>query len=163
MQKEMIALLPAIRRFAYSLTGSVHDADDLLQSTVERVLAKGVPDDVDLKKWMFRVCKNIFIDDYRARKVRLKAAEQPELREASVVDGESIVQAHIRLKEVHAAMAELPDDQRTVISMVAIQGLPFKEVAEILEIPLGTVMSRLGRARAFLTSRFKQQPERSPA
>lgn len=151
MQQELTELLPGLRRFAYSLTGSIPDADDLLQSTVERLLARNRPDDVDLTKWAFRVCRNVWIDECRARKVRREAAERPELSDGQVVNGEYHTTQQIEWNRVDAAMAELPQDQRQIISLVAIQGLPYKVVADILEVPKGTVMSRLARARAALS------------
>lgn len=149
MKQELTNLMPMIRRFAYSLTGSPHDADDLLQNTIERVLSRGVPDDIDLAKWAFRVCRNIWIDEYRARKIRHNAAQLPELEEPTV-DGEHQVYQQITLNEVNSAMEKLPDDQRSILALIAVQGMSYKEVAETLSIPMGTVMSRLARARVAL-------------
>lgn len=151
MQQEIIELLPRLRRFVYSLTGSVSDADDLLQNTVERLLTRNTPDDADLTKWAFRVCRNVWIDECRARKVRRDAAGNPELTDGQVVNGEHQTTKEIEWNRVDAAMARLPEDQRQIISLVAIQGMPYKAVAEILEVPRGTVMSRLARARAALS------------
>lgn len=150
MQQDITELLPRLRRFAYSLTGSVSDADDLLQNTVERLLARGLPEDADITKWAFRVCRNVWIDECRARKVRREATENPELSDGQVVNGEHQTTKVIEWSRVDAAMARLPQDQRQIISLVAIQGMPYKIVAEILEVPKGTVMSRLARARAAL-------------
>jgi RNA polymerase sigma factor (sigma-70 family) len=150
MKKELTALMPALRRFAYSLTGSPHDADDLLQNTIERVLSRDMPEDVELAKWVFRVCRNIWIDEYRARKIRNNAAQLPELEEPTV-DGENIIYNQITLCEVNTAMDKLPDDQRSILALVAVQGMSYKEVAETLSIPMGTVMSRLARARVALS------------
>jgi RNA polymerase sigma-70 factor (ECF subfamily) len=150
MKKELTALMPMLRRFAYSLTGSPHDADDLLQNTIERLLSKGVPEDVELAKWAFRVCRNIWIDEYRARKIRNNAAQLPELEEPTV-DGENVIYNEITLGEVDKAMNKLPDDQRSIIALVAVQGMSYKEVAETLSLPMGTVMSRLARARVALS------------
>lgn len=149
MTNELTQLMPMIRRFAYSLTGSRHDADDLLQNTIERILSRGVPDDVELAKWAFRVCRNIWIDEYRARKIRNNAARLPELEEPTV-DGEHMVYQQITLNEVNSAMEKLPDDQRSILALIAVQGMSYKEVAETLSIPMGTVMSRLARARVAL-------------
>ncbi|NNL57251.1 MAG: RNA polymerase sigma factor [Pseudomonadales bacterium] len=151
MQEQLVTLLPAVRRFAYSLTGSVHDADDLLQNTVERVLSRELPDDVDLLKWMFRVCRNLWIDEYRSRKVRNNAAQDPGLQAQQIFDGEKAIYQEITLNQVDAAMQQLPDEQRTIISLVAVEGLSYSEVAATLDIPTGTVMSRLSRARAALS------------
>jgi RNA polymerase sigma factor (sigma-70 family) len=152
MKAELLELLPALRRFAWSLTQSVHDADDLLQATVERLLKKGVPDGVELARWAFTVCRNLWIDEYRSRKIRRNVDVEPEVYEAGQVDGESDVHSQMELERVMAAIKHLPDHQQTVLTMVAIQGLPYQQVADELQIPIGTVMSRLSRARARLAS-----------
>ncbi|MDQ2076396.1 RNA polymerase sigma factor [Marinimicrobium sp. ABcell2] len=151
MKSDLTEVLPQLRRFAYSLTGAMDDADDLLQSTVERALNHTVPEGVDLTKWLFRVCRNLWIDDYRSRKVRQEATLQPQLRDREIVDGERAMSSEIELDQVSRAMDKLPDDQRAVLSLVAVQGMSYKEVAATLEIPAGTVMSRLARARTALT------------
>jgi RNA polymerase sigma-70 factor (ECF subfamily) len=161
MQQELKDLLPALRRFAYSLTGSMADADDLLQNTVERILTRDMPSDVDLTKWAFRICRNIWIDECRARKVRRDATENPELSDGQVTDGEHQTTKEIEWSRVDAAMSRLPEDQRQIISLVAIQGMPYKMVAEILEVPKGTVMSRLARARAALSEALSPATLRS--
>ncbi|MGF2685194.1 RNA polymerase sigma factor [Marinobacter sp. DUT-3] len=163
MQQEITELLPRLRRFAYSLTGSMADADDLLQNTVERLLTRGTPDDADLTKWAFRVCRNVWIDECRARKVRREASERPELSEGQVVNGEHQTTKSIEWNRVDAAMARLPEDQRQIISLVAIQGMPYKIVAEILGVPRGTVMSRLARARAALSETLSPVTMRTDA
>ncbi|MBB3060510.1 RNA polymerase sigma factor [Microbulbifer rhizosphaerae] len=161
MKQELTSLVPMIRRFAYSLTGSMADADDLLQSTVERVLSKKIPKDVDLNKWVFRVCRNLWIDEYRSRKVRQEAAQQPELSEGQIVDGERAIAGEMELERVNRAMDRLPNDQRSILALVALQGMSYKEVAATLEIPMGTVMSRLARARAALCEILNASPARA--
>lgn len=161
MQQELKDLLPALRRFAYSLTGSMADADDLLQNTVERILTRDMPSDVDLTKWAFRICRNVWIDECRARKVRRDATENPDLSDGQVTDGEHQTTKEIEWSRVDAAMSRLPEDQRQIISLVAIQGMPYKMVAEILEVPKGTVMSRLSRARAALSEALSPATLRS--
>lgn len=161
MQQELKDLLPALRRFAYSLTGSMADADDLLQNTVERILTRDMPSDVDITKWAFRICRNVWIDECRARKVRRDATENPELSDGQVTDGEHQTTKEIEWSRVDAAMSRLPEDQRQIISLVAIQGMPYKMVAEILEVPKGTVMSRLARARAALSEALSPATLRS--
>ncbi|MGL6161981.1 RNA polymerase sigma factor [Microbulbifer sp.] len=161
MKQELTSLVPMIRRFAYSLTGSMADADDLLQSTIERVLSKKIPKDVDLNKWVFRVCRNLWIDEYRSRKVRQEAAQQPELSEGQIVDGERAIAGEMELERVNRAMDRLPNDQRSILALVALQGMSYKEVAATLEIPMGTVMSRLARARAALCEILNASPART--
>lgn len=156
MQDDLQQVIPKVRRFAYSLTGSQADADDLLQNTVERILSKDKPDDVDLLKWAFRVCRNLWIDEYRSRQVRQNAVENPELQQDQIVDGEKTITNQLTLYQVNNAMDKLPDDQRSIIGLVALEGLSYQEVAKTLGIPVGTVMSRLSRARATLAQWFKK-------
>ena len=111
-----------------------------------------MPDGVELARWAFTVCRNLWIDEYRSRKIRRNVDVEPEVYEAGQVDGESDVHSQMELERVMAAIKHLPEDQQTVLTMVAIQGLPYQQVADELEIPIGTVMSRLSRARARLAS-----------
>lgn len=152
----MLDALPRLRRFARSLTGNQHDADDLLQSTVERTLTRSMAGDVDVLKWMFRVCRNLWIDEIRARDVRTKAAARPELWDDPSVAGEDVVIGELSLREVDRAMTELPPEQREVLSLVAVEGFSYREAAEILEVPIGTIMSRLARARGALLRHLGQ-------
>lgn len=163
MKTELIALVPMIRRFAYSLTGSMADADDLLQNTLERVLRSPPPPEVDLTKWVFKVCRNLWIDDYRAHKVRQTAALSPEIADTQTVDGERAVHSEMELDRVNLAMQQLPEAQRDILSLVALQGMTYQEVAETLEIPTGTVMSRLARARIALSEFLNAAPTRVSA
>lgn len=163
LKTELTSLVPMVRRYAYSLTGSMPDADDLLQNTLERVLSRAVPGDVELVKWVFRVCRNLWIDEYRARKVRYTAHQQPELYEEQHVDGEHAICKEIELDRVNLAMEKLPAEQRSILSLVAIQGMSYKEVADTLEIPMGTVMSRLARARGALCQTLNAAPTRISA
>lgn len=159
----MLAALPRLRRFAWSLTGNRHDGDDLMQATVERALERGMPEGADVTRWMFKVCRNLWIDEVRARDVRQRAARAPELAEEPTVSGETTAIGELTLREVDAAMAALPDDQRAVISLVAIEGLTYREAAEVLDVPIGTIMSRLARARAALAARFEPPVPRHTA
>ncbi|WP_412971143.1 RNA polymerase sigma factor [Glaciecola sp. MF2-115] len=143
-------IIPMLRRFAYSLTGSTADADDLVQVTLEKILSKGVPDDVETVKWAFKVCRNVWIDEYRSQKVRQKATQVPELQEQEVDPQSAPHEAQERLAKVNSAMNTLPDDQRSILSLVALKGMSYKDVASISGIPVGTVMSRLSRARTSL-------------
>ncbi|MBR9907384.1 MAG: RNA polymerase sigma factor [Gammaproteobacteria bacterium] len=155
LKQQLHDILPPLRRFAISLCGSVSDADDLVQSTVERLLTRTMPDDVELIAWAFKVCRNIWIDDYRARKVREKATQHVELQRTQSADNEERVTHAMQLDEVNQALAQLPDDQRSMIALVAVQGLSYREVAGILGVPTGTVMSRLARARSKLAEYFE--------
>ncbi|TBW59029.1 sigma-70 family RNA polymerase sigma factor [Marinobacter halodurans] len=163
MHHQLTQLLPGLRRFAFSLTGSRLEADDLLQGTVERLLRRGPPEGVGFEPWAFRVCRNLWIDECRAHRVRRDAARQPELSEGQVVDGERALASQVELDQVDAAMAKLPEGQREIIAMVAVQGMSYQAVSESLEIPRGTVMSRLARARAALSAMLHTESARTQA
>lgn len=152
-QQELLEVLPNIRRFAVSLTGNVADADDLLQSTVERLLTKGLPDDAEVLPWSLRVCRNLWIDETRAQKVRRDATREPAAQGEQVLEGERQVLGEMTLAEVQQVLQSMSEDQRSVLELVAVEGYSYKEAAAVLEVPLGTVMSRLARARSTLAER----------
>ena len=157
-EAELFDLLPRLRRFCFALCGVAHDADDLLQSTVERLLVKPPPADADAAKWMFRVCKNLWLDELRSRKVR-SAEPLEQDAEPPGLEGEQTMMERLVLMETNAAMAKLPEDQRAVIALVAIEGFTYQETADALDVPIGTVMSRLSRARATLADALRQNEQ----
>ena len=149
LQREvLLAELGGLRKFCYSLTGSAADADDLLQITVERILEKGMPDDAHVAKWAYRVCKNAWIDELRSRDVRHR---YPLEMGADDMDqspsAEHLAGGEKEIEAVTAALEQLPVDQRLSLTLVAIEGKTYAEAAEILEVPVGTIMSRIARAR----------------
>jgi RNA polymerase sigma factor (sigma-70 family) len=150
-------IIPMLRRFAYSLTGSAADADDLVQATFEKILKKGIPENVEAVKWAFKVCRNVWIDEYRSQKVRQKATQAPELQEQTADLQAAPHESTERMAKVNIAMGNLPDDQRSILSLVALKGMSYKDVAIISGIPVGTVMSRLSRARNSLLDMMDDQ------
>lgn len=152
-QQEIVEVLPNIRRFAAGLTGNLADADDLLQSTVERLLQKGLPDDAEVLPWCLRVCRNLWIDEVRSRKVRSEASREPAVIGEQVLQGEDQVLGEMTLAEVQQVLQSMSDDQRAVLELIAVEGYSYKEAAAVLEVPIGTVMSRLARARTTLIER----------
>ena len=156
IQEQFVQVLPRLRAFARSLAPTWDQADDLVQQTVEKGL-RNLPDlrpGTRLDSWLFKIMRNSWIDETRRTKriVALKkvATMQPVYRP----DGRRITEAKIDLARVRAAMNDLPHEQRAVLMLVCIEGLKYREVGEILEIPLGTVMSRLARARLALANEF---------
>jgi len=149
-QQDILEVLPNIRRFAASLTGNLADADDLLQSTVERLLAKGLPEDADVSRWSLRVCRNLWIDEVRSRKVRSDARREPAVIGEQVLHGEQQVLGEMTLAEVQEVLMSMSEDQRAVLELIAVEGYSYKEAAALLDVPIGTVMSRLARARTTL-------------
>ncbi len=152
-QQELLDILPNVRRFALSLAGNLADADDLLQSTVERLLDRGVPRDAEVLPWSLKVCRNLWIDELRSRKVRRDAASDPAVAGDQAFCGEKQVLGEMTLSEVQGLLATLPEEQCAVLELVAVEGHSYKEAAALLDIPIGTVMSRLARARAALIER----------
>ena len=157
---DIIALLPRLRRFSYSLTGSAADADDLLQNTIEKALSKydQFEQGSDLDKWMFRMCKNLWIDEWRSRRIRGHSVDPMDYKNEPWMDGEELQVNKLRMSEVRSAMNELHDEQRVVIFLIAIEGYSYKEASKFLDIPIGTVMSRLARARKAL-DQLLQMPD----
>jgi RNA polymerase sigma factor (sigma-70 family) len=151
----MLAELGGLRGFCYSLTGNHADADDLLQITVERVLEKGMPADAHAAKWAYRVCKNAWIDEIRSRNVRQK---YPQLVVESLDvahSAEHLAGGEQEFSVVAKALDSLPNDQRLALTLVAIDGKTYAETAEILEVPIGTIMSRVARARRQLVEIYQ--------
>ena len=146
LQSALAALLPRLRRFARSLTHHREDADDLVQVAVERALRAldHYEPGTRLDSWMFRIMQNAWIDEQRARGRR---AEVLAPEEAGEHVGVSEMGRHIARLSVEAAMARLPEEQRLVVALVLVEGLPYKEAAQVLELPIGTVTSRLARAK----------------
>ena len=148
LQREgLLAELGGLRKFCISLTGTVADGEDLLQITVERVLEKGMPDDAHIAKWAYRVCKNAWIDEVRARDVRQKYPQLVTDGDNDSPSAEQSANGERELESVSAALGGLPAEQRLALTLVAIEGKTYAEAAEILEVPVGTIMSRIARAR----------------
>ncbi len=158
-QRELLlAELGSLRRFCQSLSGSASDADDLLQMTVERILEKGMPADADAVKWAYRVCKNAWIDELRSREVRQRYPQQMAWDSDEVPSAEESAGQERALEALTAALGKLPPEQRLALTLVAVEGKSYAEAADILEVPVGTIMSRIARARAQLL-KCREAPE----
>jgi RNA polymerase sigma-70 factor (ECF subfamily) len=142
-------LLPRLRRFARVITRNVQDADDLVQVAAEKALARAAQwrPDSRLDSWMFGIMKNAWIDEIRARR-RRDRVHAPE--EAGAAVGDTSAHARDIALSVQAAMERLPEEQRLAVALVLVEGQSYKDAAEILGIPVGTLMSRLARGRAAL-------------
>ncbi len=150
MNLAILAAAPHARRFAYSLCRNAAEADDLVQSAIERVLSRGVPEGTDMKRWMFKICRNLWIDSLRAKNVRADAAPEIGLGVPEPVSAETEAGDRLMLQRTEAAIEALPPAYREVLALVAVGGSSYKEASETLEVPVGTIMSRLARARAML-------------
>ncbi|HEC00513.1 MAG TPA: RNA polymerase sigma factor [Sphingomonadales bacterium] len=149
---DIVALLPRLRRYCYSLTGSAVDADDLLQNTVEKALSKydQFQQGTDLDRWMFRMCKNLWIDEWRSRRVRGHTIDPMDSQNEPWIDGETVQENKLGLRDVQTAMDKLHEEQRIIVFLIIVEGYSYKEAATFLSLPIGTVMSRLARARKAL-------------
>ncbi|MCJ7420518.1 RNA polymerase sigma factor [Sphingomicrobium astaxanthinifaciens] len=143
---ELVEVLTPLRRYCYSLTGNAHDADDLLHDTLERLLQRGAAGVDDIRRWAFRICRNRWIDEVRFRNVRT-AQNIDDVPDAAVVDGEASIERRIELSQVERAIASLSQEYREVLMLIAVEGMKYREAAELIGIPIGTVMSRVARAR----------------
>lgn len=149
VRNRMIAFLPRLRRFCIAVAGSVDAGDDLVQSTVQRAMERidQWQDGTSLESWMYRIARNIHIDAMRSKATRGVAVDMDAVGDLAGDDGVAIVEGRSDLAAARDALASLPDEQRTLIALVVLEGRSYKEAAEVLEIPIGTVMSRIARAR----------------
>jgi len=149
LNEELVTLLPRLRRFARALARNPDDADDLLQLAIERALtrAEQLRSDAPLANWMFGIVRNAWIDEVRAR-ARGSRIFVPEAAGGQVADAAQ--GADTELLSVQDALARLPEDQRAAVALVLIEGLSYKEAAHVMEVPIGTLTSRLARAREAL-------------
>lgn len=154
IRREMLALLPRLRRFAYGLTGSIEEGDDLVQATCERAIARIETWEPGsrLDSWMYRIARNTFFNWRRASKVRAEYLQIVDPEQQGRVDGARAMEARLTLERARICIARLPEEQRSVLLLVCVEGLAYKEVADILELPIGTVTSRLARARLALSA-----------
>ena len=153
LHTEIAALLPRLRRFGRAVTRNHEDADDLVQVAIERALKHIGQWEAGsrLDSWLFRIMKNAWIDEVRVR-VRRDRLFSNEDEGQFVGDDASERQVH-RLA-VQQAISRLNEDQRMVVALVLIDGMPYKEAAQVLDIPVGTLTSRLARAREALQAQL---------
>jgi RNA polymerase sigma-70 factor (ECF subfamily) len=157
--EQLASLLPRLRRFAHSLSRDSADADDLTQATIERALKsrdQWQPGS-RLDSWACRIMRNLWIDTARARS-RKSAREAPEEEGLNVgEDPRDSMDASLDLHRIMAAMARLPDEQREVVALILVEGFGYREVSEMLGLPIGTVSSRLVRGRTALLAMVGEQ------
>lgn len=146
---ELVDLLPRLRRFAVGLAGNLGDADDLVQAACERALAKRHQwqPGTRLDSWMYRIIQNLWIDRGRSHRARGEHVAVDEI--SGLADGQAhrVAEIDSTLARVSCAIGQLPEEQREVLMLVGVAEYSYREAAEQLGIPVGTVMSRLARAR----------------
>ena len=158
LERDIVELLPRLRRLARALTRDVTDADDVVQLTVERALARQHQWRLGtrLDSWMFGIMKNAWIDETRARRRRGAVLASAEEGEHVGDDGAALMATRLAVGEVRRAMAALPEEQRIAVALVLIEGLSYKDAAEVLEIPPGTLASRIVRGRTALMAQLQE-------
>ena len=150
--RELRAHWPRLRRFAYALCRNPADADDLVQSAAERALRSAAQwqAGTQFDSWMFRITRNLWIDTVRARSRQQKRFVAEEQGASVGFDPRPGTEAAIDLRRAMAALGRLPDEQREAVALILIDGLGYREAAEVLDLPIGTVSSRLVRGRKAL-------------
>lgn len=149
-------MLPRLRRFAAGLAGHPADGDDLCQMTIERALANRDKwqDGTRLNSWMYRIMRNIWIDEQRARSRRMQTFVDDEAGIAVGADGGQ--EAQVELGNIDRALTRLPEEQREAVLLVMVEGFSYREAAEVVGCPVGTLNSRLVRGRDALLAMLEQ-------
>lgn len=157
LKTDLIALLPRLRRFALSLTGNIAEADDLVQDACLKALDRAAQWDRDqpLDRWVFRILRNNWISEIRKRQVRQGEGKVPA-EEAVELISRDTGEAATATRELGALLSALPGDLAALLLAVGVEGYSYAEAAALFDIPVGTVMSRVHRARKLLAERLQE-------
>lgn len=152
-ERELLALLPRLRRFARSLARDSAHADDLCQTALERALTRRSQkrDGARLDSWMFMIMRNCWIDEQRSKRRELARIDVDAAPETMPAKSDPLAAL-----QLHQAMNALPDEQREAAALVWVEGFSYTEAAQQLDIPVGTLTSRLSRARGRLIKSLEQ-------
>jgi RNA polymerase sigma-70 factor (ECF subfamily) len=157
LRSEIIVQLPHLRRFARALTGDAALADDLVQDCLERALRKQHLFDAtrSLRTWLFTILRNLYISGLRRNGPRQasKSVDDIEAGEDAVRPEQ---ESRLALADIALALDRLPPAHREVLLLVALEDMSYREIAEVTGVPVGTVMSRLSRARSNLRSLLEE-------
>lgn len=152
LHDEIVAIIPRLRRFARGLTGNQQDADDLVQVSLEKALSRlhQYTPGTRLDSWLYRIVQTSFLDE-RRRSSRREDTMSSDALERLPGAGRGVeADNEARLADIDRALATLPQEQRTVVVSVLVEGNSYRDAADMLGLPIGTVMSRLSRARKAL-------------
>lgn len=149
--------IPALRRYAWALVRRSDEADDLVQDCLERAIARAgtFRAEGEMRAWLFSILHNLFVSE-RRRAARRRSIPLEEAPEVAVAGGQDDA---VRMREVLAAIETLPDEQRSVLLLVGVEDLSYDETARVLDVPVGTVMSRLSRGRERLRQALEDKPQ----
>ena len=162
LRHEIVALIPRLRRFARGLTGNQTDADDLVQVALEKALARlhQFESGTRLDSWLYRIVQTSFLDDRRKAQRRETEMAGDQLENLPNAAQQGDTEQSAGLADIDRALAVLPDEQRLIVVAVLVEGHSYREVADMMALPIGTVMSRLSRARKALQAALSEGTER---
>jgi RNA polymerase sigma-70 factor (ECF subfamily) len=165
MGRDLVTLLPRLRRFAAGLTGSVQEGDDVVQSACLRALERYQQWEpgTRLDSWMFRIIRNLWLDRAKSAWNRLVRSDPDALAEIPDHSVSRQIEVRDELASARTAIAALPESQREVLLLVTVEGLTYEAAADVLGVPLGTVMSRLARARVAVARQVRGEAVAKPA
>ncbi|MGH8719738.1 MAG: sigma-70 family RNA polymerase sigma factor [Burkholderiales bacterium] len=150
--------IPRLRRYARALTGNTASADDLVQDTLERALSRFSMwrPGSDLRAWLFSIMHNVHINQVKSRRA---TSEQPLDDDAPDIPVAAQHNHVLEMRDLATALKELPDEQREILLLIGLEQLSYDEVAKMLNVPIGTVMSRLSRGREKLRRLMQGLPD----
>ncbi len=150
--------IPALRRYAFGLTRDRHIADDLVQDCLERAISHWFlrRDDSNLRAWLFTILRNLYIS---SRRRQARRGVSIAIDDLVASDSRYDQEARLEARDILMALDQLPEEQKSILLLVAVEEFSYDEVARMLDIPIGTVMSRLSRGRQRL--RMIADPENS--
>jgi RNA polymerase sigma-70 factor, ECF subfamily len=149
LRDAMLAAVPSLRAFAISLSGNIDRADDLVQETLLRAMANidSFQPGTNLSAWLFTILRNLFRSEYRKRR---REVEDPDGNYAETLRSHPEQQGRVEFEEFRVALAKLPADQREALVLVGASGFSYEEAAAISNCAVGTIKSRVNRARTRL-------------
>lgn len=157
LHSALVALLPRLHRFGLSLTGSVQEGEELVQAACARILAQAARQRAKprLDTWAFTLMRSIWESEAGLRD-DAQHTNMHAARNLPGIDGEKAMDGVFTLAAVRQSLNQLPAEQRTVLVLICIDGLSYQQAADVLGIPIGTVLSRIARGRESLRQRFVQ-------
>jgi len=158
-------MLPRLRRFGIALAGSAEQGDDIVQAAIERVLTKADQwqTGTSLESWTFKIMQNIWRDELRRRRTDEKKQALNSAGADETVDGPNVAETMLMLSKTRDCFSKLPEDQRLALALVVLDGRSYREAADHLEIPIGTLMSRLSRGRDALRRMIEDNNNKTEA
>ncbi len=153
---QLLACVPRLRRYARALVGDRAGADDLVQDTLERGWSRlaAWQNGSDMRAWLFSIMHNVRIDQVRRPSIPTETLNE----ETPMPTAHGSPSAGLELRDMETALRALPDEQREILLLVALEEMSYDDIAQALKIPVGTVMSRLSRAREKLRANMEGRP-----